>query len=94
MLSIYNFAGVDDGGGLIFNSSGNYNLEYKDNYATTITTVLFDNVGNIAQKIDYTQAFPIGLNDIPLSWDLDNRLIRIDVAIAYTDYMIVGSSIT
>ena len=91
--SIFQFSGADSGYGSIINSSGNYTLGYKDDYSTVITVVIYDNYGNEVKSIDYTEAFPIGIYDIPLNWDSDNQLIKIVIPIAFTDYMIVGSTI-
>lgn len=88
--SIFQFSGSDNGTGNLTNSSGNYSLEYKDNYSTTISVVVFDNYGNDVQTIDFTQAFPYSIDDIQLSWNNTNQLLKINVAVAYTDYMIVG----
>jgi hypothetical protein len=97
MQSIFQFSGSDTstagGGGSISNNSGNYSLQYKDQYSTTITLNMFDNYGNLAQAIDYTQAYPYAVNDIQLNWNDSNQLLKINVAIAFTDFMIQNSSI-
>jgi len=93
LRTIFQFSGADGSGGFQ-NSSGNYSLQYKDDYSTTITLIIYDNYGNAIQKTDYTQAYPYALNDIQLNWNDANQLLKINVAIAFTDFMIQNSSVS
>lgn len=96
--SIFQFSGSDSSTGQgnsggFYNNSGNYSLQYKDQYSTTITLKIYDNYGNLVQATDYTQAYPYAINDIQLNWNDSNQLLKINVAIAFTDFMIQNSSI-
>jgi len=92
LRTIFQFSGSDGNAGFQ-NSSGNYSLQYKDDYSTTITLIIYDNYGNAVQKIDYTQAYPYAVNDIQLNWNDANQLLKINVAIAFTDFTIQDSSV-
>lgn len=71
----------------------NYTAEYKDQFSSTIMIFIFDQFGNIIQKINLFEAFPTALREIPLSWADTNSLMKINVSIAYTEYSIEGSSL-
>lgn len=77
-----------------YNPLATYSLNYKSDYATSMSLYIFDDTGNIAQQIDFSQAFPFAINDIRLNWGLNNQLLKITVDIAYTNYVITGSSVS
>lgn len=95
MQGIFGFSGTNNSttqqNGLI-NSPASYTLKYKSDYSTTITLVIFDQFGNVAQTIDYNQAYPYTISDIPLNWGETNQLLKINIGIAFTDFVIVGGS--
>jgi len=98
MQSVFQFSGNDSSTGQgnqasFYNNSGNYSLRYKDDYSTTISLIIYDNYGNAVQIIDYTQAYPYAVNDVQLNWNDSNQLLKINVAIAFTDFMIQNSSV-
>lgn len=70
-----------------------YITEYKENYSTTVQITLYNDFGETVQEINLFQAFPTGINDIGLNWN-DSQLLKINVSIAYTDYMIEGVGAT
>ena len=92
--AIFGFSGTDSGNQGTINASGRYSSKYKDDYSTDITLVIYDNEGNISQRITYTQAFPFTVNDVALSWGESHQLLRINVGLSFTDYTIVGSSLS
>jgi hypothetical protein len=69
-----------------------YKVEYKDRYSTVMQIVMYDHFGNAINKINLFEAFPTSIREIPLAWG-DNQLIKLNVAIAYTNFTIEGSSI-
>ena len=61
-----------------------YTLNYKDEYAQTITIYVLDNAGQNITTIDLLEAFPVSLNDINLSWADNNNLLRVTATFSFT----------
>ena len=62
-----------------------YTSEFKDNYAATVVITLYDASGNKAVDYYLYKAFPIGLNDINLSWGNTNELVKIGVKMTFRE---------
>jgi len=63
-----------------------YTIEYKDNFSSTIQVNEYDADGRVIQKHYLFEAFPIALNDAPVSWMEQNSLLTYTVTIAYTNW--------
>lgn len=63
--------------------NGQWNLEYKENYRSTITVEHFDVFNNVTETINYLEAFPYLMNPIPLNWG-DDSIMKLNVAFHYT----------
>jgi len=74
------------------NIGASYATEYKDNYVTDLHVYVYDNAGNQVQDIVMYRAFPESINDINLSWNDVNQLMKITVSISYRDWAMVGVS--
>lgn len=70
-------------------SQPSYTSNYKEDYSSTIMIWISDHYGNIIQKINLFQAFPTAVREVPLAWG-DPNLMKINVSIAYTEYVIEG----
>jgi hypothetical protein len=60
-----------------------FELEYKDNYSTEVRIFLLDDTGNTVASYVMTEAFPIFVGDIPLSWNDTNGVIRIPITFTF-----------
>ena len=69
-----------------------YEVEYKDNYSTTIEIVICDLYGVPTIKIDLFEAFPTAIREIPLSWGDSGNLLHLNIGISFTDFTIVGAN--
>lgn len=85
MNYIYNFAGVNNG-------TPTYSLNYKDDYCTDISIITFDNSGNAVTTHTLKRAFPTALGVIPLAWDSNNNLVKIDLALSYFTWTLTQNS--
>ena len=74
------------------NIGASYATEYKDNYVTDLHVYVYDNSGNQVNDIVMYRAFPESINDINLSWNDNNNLMKITVSISYRDWAMVGVS--
>ena len=74
------------------NIGASYATEYKDNYATDLHVYVYDNAGNQVQDIVMYKAYPESINDINLSWNDSNNLLKVTVSISYRDWAMVGVS--
>ena len=94
IYNIFGFSPSNNGQGGIINTLPTLTLNYKKDYSTTITVFIYDQFGNIAQTMYFNQAFPVGINDVRMNWGLDNQLLKITIDVAFTNYIINGSSVT
>jgi len=90
LKQISDFSGTDAG---ITTGGPSYSLRYKDDYATTISVVIYDAEGNQVQTMHLHRAFPIGMSSIPLDWKKENEILKVSIALAYKDFTIEETSI-
>lgn len=74
------------------NEFPSYQARYKDTYSTTVTIIIYDHFGNNIQRINLIECFPTSLREVPMTWG-DLQLIRLNIALTYTSYSIVGSEL-
>lgn len=94
--SIFNFAGNDQAPGSViggFNTLPSYKLEYKDRYATTISVIIYNEMGQQVQKVNMYDAFPISINDIDLNWGIKNQALKVTVGISFKEFTIEKSTV-
>lgn len=89
--SIYEFNGSENSGFGDFSRFPSYLSEYKSNYSTVMQIVMYDTEGNTVQRINLYEAFPTSIRDVPLSWGDEGDMVKINVAISFTDYTIENS---
>ncbi len=89
---VFGFNGVEAAQAGPSNQFPSYQAEYKDNYSTTVMIVVYDHFGNSIMKINLLECFPTSLREVPLSWG-ESQLIRMNVALSYTSYTMVGSAV-
>jgi len=89
--SIFNYGGVESSGGGFRNAS--YKARYLTDYAVDIGVTLCDYEGNFSNEIIMHNAYPININDVPLSWSDNNNLLKITVGFTFRDWSIVDSGI-
>lgn len=65
-----------------------YTTQYKNNYVCTVTIIVFDNGGNSAIHYSLYDAFPISINDSPLSWGDNDNLLKITVKMSFREWAI------
>ena len=93
--TIYNFNGQEPNGNNINAGSRTptYTTRYKEDYATTIMIVIYDDFGNRVKTINLYDAFPSSVGETNLNWGDSQNLLRLSVSITYSTYTIEGSSI-
>lgn len=93
--NIFNFSGIEPGPG-----SGNaqrfpsYTAQYKINYATMAQLIIYDIFGNIAQRINFYDLFPITMKEVVLDWNSENELLRLDLTLTYKEYTLSGTDLS
>ena len=65
------------------NPTYNYNMRYKENYATTITVNQYDVANKLSYTINLFDAYPISMNQLDLDWNGDGYH-KLTVTFAYT----------
>jgi len=68
-----------------------YELSYKSSYAVDLQLLMFKDAGNeqapnVVRQINFRDAYPAAVADIPLSWARQNDFIKVPVVFAYTDW--------
>lgn len=94
--AIFNFNGQEANGNNLI-TGGNiptYTVRYKEDYATTIMIVIYNDIGETVKTINLYDAFPSSYREIPLAWNDRQSLLRLSVSITYSTYTVVASNIT
>ena len=65
------------------NPTYNYNLRYKENYATTVTINQYSVSNELTYSINLFDAYPISMNQLDLDWNTEGYH-KISVTFAYT----------
>lgn len=63
-----------------------YEVEYKDQYKTTIDLYIYNEVQNKVGVIKLENAYPIFLGDIQRSWADNDQLVRFPVSFTYSHW--------
>lgn len=94
MNGIYNFNGQEPNGNNIFSGGKipNFAAEYKDEYSTTVSIIIYDDQGKAVKTITLYEAYPSSLKDMTLSWS-ETNLLALSLTMTYTNYTIVGSNV-
>jgi len=72
------------------NRGASYLTAYKDDYTTDLYVYVYDNAGNQISNVVMYKAYPESINDINLSWNDTNQLMKITVSISYRDWALFG----
>lgn len=73
----------------LFNGKGpvvNYDFQYRNNYESFILITQYDVKNKPSYYVGLFHAFPIGINENPLSWNATDQYHRVTVTFAYTYY--------
>lgn len=62
----------------------NYDFEYKNKYEAFILITQFDNKNDPSLYSGLFHAFPVSINELPLSWSATDSIHRLAVTFAYT----------
>lgn len=63
-----------------------YNVQYKDYYTSTIKITHYAITGDPLVEVTLYDAFPVSINQVPLSWSSQNQAQSLNVTFAYTEY--------
>ena len=63
-----------------------YNVKYKSDYVTDIKITQYTISGGPIVEVNLIDAFPVAINQIPLSWSMQNQAQSLNVIFAYTEY--------
>lgn len=94
MRNIVNFTSQGRGpSGTSFGSPGAglrpmspYEVSYKSEYESEVTIILYDTTGVPSYTIRLHRAFPLFINEIPLSWAAADEILRIPVTFTFFDW--------
>lgn len=81
-LGLEDIVGVVTGEGLPVN----YDFKYKSQYEAFILITQYNVKGDASYWVGLFHAFPISINEMPLSWDNGNAIHKLTVTFAYTYY--------
>lgn len=63
-----------------------YEMAYKDDYASEIKVIMYNEASDTILQSTMTKAFPMGINDTPLSWGNTDDIVRLNIPISYRDF--------
>jgi len=84
MNVIFDYTGQSGG------SQASYSVEYKINYVADVNIYVYENSGNLVNKITLKDAFPVSLNDVSLSWSENNRLYEFTTRFTFKEWFYEG----
>lgn len=92
--AIFNFNGQESDGNNPFLGGRipNYCVEYKDEYSTNMSIVIYDDTGRTVKTINLYEAFPSSIREIQLAWNDNVNLMRLSITVTYSNYSIVGQN--
>jgi len=67
------------------NPSVTFNFKYKQKYAVNLRINQYDVRNKVSYSVDLVEAFPIGINEMPLDWSSDGYH-KLTVTFAYTKW--------
>jgi hypothetical protein len=67
------------------NPSVTHNFKYKEKYAVNLRINQYDVRNRVSYSVDLVEAFPIGINELPLDWSADGYH-KLTVTFAYTKW--------
>jgi len=65
-----------------------YEVAYKDDYKSTVSIMVYNEVNDKVIEITLHNAYPIALNPIPLSWANTDQFMKLDVTWDYSDWSV------
>ena len=69
-----------------FNGAGAFEVDYKEQYASTITITTYDELHREIIIVQLYEAFPIFMGDIALNWNDVDSIMRIPVTFTYLNW--------
>lgn len=66
--------------------SAPYEVSYKKDYATPMHIFVYNEVGDKVIELNFIEAYPVLIQDTPLSWGLQQDVVRLQVSMAYKSY--------
>lgn len=90
----FGFTGTEATSGASSYRHATYTANFKEEYATTMQIIVYNNLGFDVLKINLYEAYPVSVRDNILSWSDNNELLNISVNITFKEYTIVKSSLT
>lgn len=83
MNLIFDFAGP---GGNVNSDNASYGVAYKSNITSTIIIRVFDPNGKEQIKLTMFDAYPVSMNEIPMSWNQQNELMKIAMSFTFSHW--------
>lgn len=65
-----------------------YELSYREEYVTDIKLIVFNQMGDPVKIVNFREAFPIIIPDVPLNWSDTNSVLRLQVVFTFVDWYI------
>lgn len=78
------------GEGNIF-SQANYSMNYKDEYSGVMSIVMYGMDGLAVKRIDMFNAFPTSIKEMPVSWEDQNNLLKLNISVTFKEYTVVAA---
>ena len=87
----YVFESTGDVSGNLAGSVGAtlYSTSYKDNAAGQIQVTVYENDGNASMNYTLYKAYPVAINDSPVSWSETNDLLKLTVIITFREWSLI-----
>lgn len=64
-------------------ASAPYEMSYKEDYSTGMHIFVYNEVGDKVIELNFLEAFPMTIQDTPVSWGLQGDVVRLVVTMGY-----------
>jgi hypothetical protein len=65
-----------------------YEVGYKQNYASKVYVLLYNEESKNIIEVTLHQAFPTSLSEVSLNWESQNEIVKLNVPINYRDFSV------
>jgi len=87
---VFGFAGLDNSTGTsTMNTPASYQANYKADYAVTMSVLVYDDLGIVAQVVNLYDAFPVSINEQQVEWGAKG-VVKMTVGITFREMTVEG----
>lgn len=68
------------------NSTGFHTVNYLREYSCKMAVAMYNELGDVTYEAYFNDLYPVQINNIPLSWEMNDQLLKFTVTFAYSNW--------